>query len=97
MFIGGRTHAVISAYSMCVPTIALGYSIKSIGIAHDLGLPEWSVVDSKHCKRDALLDSFKLLVQNRENIKIILENYMHMFELNRNTIIRDIHQKILAL
>lgn len=97
MFIGGRTHAVISAYSMCVPTIALGYSIKSIGIAHDLGLPEWSVVDSKHCKRDALLDSFKLLVQNREDIKIILENYMHMFELNRNTIIRDIHQKILAL
>ena len=38
MFIGGRTHSVISAYSTCVPALALGYSIKSRGIAKDLGL-----------------------------------------------------------
>lgn len=46
MFIGARTHAVISAYSMCVPTLALGYSVKSKGIARDLGLPQGSVVDT---------------------------------------------------
>lgn len=46
-FIGARTHSVISAYTMQVPTIALGYSIKSKGIAHDLGLPSQLVVDSR--------------------------------------------------
>ena len=31
-----RTHASIAAYSSCVPTLVLGYSIKSKGIATDL-------------------------------------------------------------
>lgn len=36
MFIGARTHATIAAYSSCVPTLAVGYSIKAQGIAKDL-------------------------------------------------------------
>lgn len=35
-FVGSRTHATIAAYSTCVPTLVLGYSIKSVGIAEDL-------------------------------------------------------------
>ncbi|WP_417898972.1 polysaccharide pyruvyl transferase family protein [Bacillus haimaensis] len=35
-FIGARTHATIAAYSCYVPTIVLGYSVKSRGIAKDL-------------------------------------------------------------
>ncbi len=35
-FIGARTHATIAAYSSMVPTMVLGYSIKSKGIANDL-------------------------------------------------------------
>lgn len=35
-FIGARTHATIAAYSNFVPTMVLGYSIKSRGIAKDL-------------------------------------------------------------
>jgi colanic acid/amylovoran biosynthesis protein len=35
-FIGARTHATIAAYSNCVPTMVLGYSVKSKGIAKDL-------------------------------------------------------------
>lgn len=35
-FIGARTHATIAAYSSCVPTMVLGYSIKSKGIAKDI-------------------------------------------------------------
>ena len=59
LFIGGRTHAVISAYSTCVPTIALGYSIKSRGIAKDLGLEEF-VVDCKNIRgKRTLLEIFK--------------------------------------
>lgn len=36
LFIGARTHATIAAYSSSVPTMVLGYSVKSKGIAHDL-------------------------------------------------------------
>ena len=35
-FVGARTHATIAAYSTRVPTLVLGYSIKSRGIAKDL-------------------------------------------------------------
>lgn len=35
-FIGARTHATIAAYSSLVPTMVLGYSVKSKGIARDL-------------------------------------------------------------
>ena len=35
-FIGARTHSTIAAYSSGVPTLVLGYSVKSKGIAKDL-------------------------------------------------------------
>lgn len=35
-FVGARTHATIAAYSSCVPTLVVGYSVKSRGIAQDL-------------------------------------------------------------
>lgn len=36
MFVGARTHSTIAAYSSCVPTLVVGYSIKAQGIAKDL-------------------------------------------------------------
>lgn len=36
MFIGARTHSTIAAYSTCVPTMVLGYSVKSKGIDKDI-------------------------------------------------------------
>lgn len=36
VFIGARTHATIAAYSSCVPTLVVGYSVKARGIARDL-------------------------------------------------------------
>ena len=35
-FVGARTHATIAAYSSFVPTLTVGYSVKSKGIALDL-------------------------------------------------------------
>lgn len=69
-FIGGRTHAVISAYATCVPAIALGYSIKSKGIAKDLGLQSNYVVDCKNIQeKGELLHAFQLVVKNLEDSK----------------------------
>ncbi|PYG88200.1 polysaccharide pyruvyl transferase WcaK-like protein [Ruminiclostridium sufflavum DSM 19573] len=36
LFIGARTHATIAAYSTCVPTLVIGYSVKARGIAKDI-------------------------------------------------------------
>jgi len=69
-FIGVRTHAMISAYAMQVPALALGYSTKSIGIAKDIGLNEKHVVDFRTSKTDKdILDSFQYLVSNESEIK----------------------------
>ena len=81
LFIGARTHAVISAYSMCVPALALGYSIKSRGIAKDLGLDERLVVDSKNCPPGTLLRSYSYLVENRETIRRHLQDVMPEYKL----------------
>ncbi len=76
MFIGARTHAVISAYSECVPAMALGYSIKSRGIARDLGLDERLVVNCKHFLSGDLLSSFSYLMENENAIRTHLQNIM---------------------
>lgn len=76
LFIGARTHAVISAYSTCTPAIALGYSVKSRGIAKDLQLNENLVVDSKKFNRNQLLDSFRYAIEHEEEIRCHLKQIM---------------------
>ena len=36
IFVGARTHSTIAAYSQCIPTLVLGYSVKARGIAKDI-------------------------------------------------------------
>lgn len=81
IFIGGRTHAVISAYSTCTPAIALGYSIKSKGIAHDLGLGEELIVDTKQSSFNGeLLKSFLYADKSSNVIRIQLENIIPRYK-----------------
>lgn len=70
-FIGARTHATIAAYSTCVPTLVLGYSVKSRGIATDLFgtydhyvLPVQEMNDSKE-----LLNSFIWIQEHEDEIR----------------------------
>lgn len=74
LFIGARTHAVISAYSTCTPAIALGYSVKSRGIAKDLQLDDMLIVDSKVLKKDQLLKSFCYALSHEAEIRLHLES-----------------------
>lgn len=77
-FIGGRTHSVISAYSTSVPCIALGYSVKAIGIAKDIGMPEYTVINSIQLNdENQLLYAFQRIEKDRE---FILEIYSNMPE-----------------
>lgn len=71
LFIGARTHATIAAYSSCVPTLVLGYSVKSRGIARDLFGTEENYVIPVQGMTDpnALADGFGWLVENECNIR----------------------------
>jgi polysaccharide pyruvyl transferase WcaK-like protein len=46
-----RTHASIAAYSSGVPTLVLGYSVKSKGIARDIFGDESSVIQAENIRR----------------------------------------------
>ena len=80
IFIGARTHAVISAYSMCVPTIALGYSIKSRGIATDLGLEDYLVIDSKKFEKGQLQKALERLIVEIGDVSQYLMNIMSEYK-----------------
>ncbi len=70
-FVGTRTHATIAAYSSCVPTLSVGYSVKSKGIAVDLfGTDENYVVPVQTIKEsDHLTKSFIWITNHEDGIK----------------------------
>lgn len=76
MFIGARTHATIAAYSNCVPTLVLGYSVKSRGIARDLfGTEENYVIPVQSMGSEKeLADGFEWLKAHETQIRSHLEN-----------------------
>ena len=79
-FVGARTHATIAAYSACVPTLVVGYSVKSRGIAQDLfGTDEGYVlpVQGLKSKEDLKLSFQNIFEQEQEQrsrlVKVIPE------------------------
>lgn len=78
MFIGARTHSTIAAYSSCVPTIVLGYSVKSRGIAQDLfGTTENYVLMVDELENEKkLIDAFRFIDVNNSEIRAKLQSFM---------------------
>ena len=79
--IAARTHASIAGYSMCVPTLVLGYSIKSKGIAKDIFgsydnyvLSVQDLVDEKK-----IIEKFEFLLKNELDIRKILSQKMSVY------------------
>lgn len=82
-FIGARTHSVIAAYSTGVPTLALSYSIKSLGIAKDIfGTYEGYALSKTEMKqRDCLTDTFVTFIQCQEaSIRSRYQSVMPMYK-----------------
>ena len=81
-FVGARTHATIAAYSTCVPTLVVGYSIKSKGIALDLfETYDNYVVSVQNMKNDMeLTKAFRFIVNNELTIKIRLNDIMPVYK-----------------
>jgi polysaccharide pyruvyl transferase WcaK-like protein len=77
-FIGARTHATIAAYSTCVPTLVMGYSTKSRGIATDLfGTDDHYVLPVQELTApEALTDAFRWIMEREQEIRSRLEAVM---------------------
>ena len=77
-FVGARTHATIAAYSTCVPTLGVGYSVKARGIARDLfGSEEGYVLPVQQLRNSGeLTDAFHGLYSRKEEIREYLSNMM---------------------
>lgn len=80
-FVGARTHATIAAYSTEVPTLVVGYSIKSRGIAKDIfGSEENYVIPIEQIKEEnKLTQAFIWLQENENHIKEHLKKRMPQY------------------
>lgn len=80
-FVGARTHATIAAYSTEVPTLVVGYSIKSRGIAKDIfGSEENYVIPIEQINEEnKLTQAFIWLQENENHIKEHLKKRMPQY------------------
>lgn len=76
--ITARTHASIAAYSTCVPTLVVGYSIKARGIAKDIfGTDEHYVVPVQNLQTvDQITEAFKWIIDHEMHIIQVLKQIM---------------------
>jgi colanic acid/amylovoran biosynthesis protein len=73
-FIGARTHATIAAYSQSIPTMVLGYSVKSKGIAKDLFGEEKLVLGINEISNsNILIEKFEEMKREESNIRKSLQ------------------------
>lgn len=81
-FVGARTHSTIAAYSTCVPTLVIGYSIKAKGIAKDLfGTYDNYILPVQNLyKKDDIVNSFKWIIENENKIKKDLDKFIPYYK-----------------
>ena len=77
-FIGARTHATIAAYSSCVPTLVVGYSVKARGIARDLfGSEENYVLPVQALENpEELIQAYDWMMEREQEIRDRLQSLM---------------------
>ncbi len=82
LFVGARTHATIAAYSSCVPTLVVGYSVKARGIARDLfGTEKNYVIPVQSLENpEDLVKGFQWLSDHENDIKKKLEEIMPAYK-----------------
>ena len=83
LFIGARTHATIAAYSTFVPTLSIGYSVKSRGIAQDLfENPEEMTIPVQDLHTDKIIiEAFDFLLKQKYIIRKHLEKVIPEYSL----------------
>ena len=77
-----RTHASIAAYSTCVPTLVVGYSVKARGIAKDIfGTHENYVLPVQSLQQEGdLINAFQWLMEQEQDVRSHLEKFMPKYK-----------------
>ena len=95
LVVAARTHASIAAYSTCVPTLVIGYSVKSKGIAKDLfGTYENYVIDSNELTDESIIEKFNFIEKNRSKIIKTLQKQMPLIIEEASTIFDKVIEKL---
>lgn len=95
MLIAARTHASIAAYSTIVPTLVLGYSVKSKGIAKDLfdNIDNY-VLPHDRLNVENLINKFNYIDKNQKLIKNILEEKMKKYKFEAKNLFATMIEKL---
>lgn len=81
ILVAARTHASIAAYSTEIPTLVIGYSVKSKGIAQDIfGNYDDYVISKDELKNNNLIEKFKFIENNQESIRKTLKEKMPIYK-----------------
>lgn len=93
--VAARTHASIAAYSSSVPTLVIGYSVKSKGIASDLfGDYKDYVIPVEQLSGENLISKFKFIVENENDIKKTLSEKMSLYKGQATSMVSVILDKL---
>jgi polysaccharide pyruvyl transferase WcaK-like protein len=68
VFAGARTHSTIAAISSGVPTLSLGYSLKSRGLNEDIFGSQDYCLDTSKLTLETFLEGMARLLDNRDSI-----------------------------
>jgi len=93
LFVGARTHSTIAAFSSCIPTISLSYSMKARGINQDVFGTQKYCLDSSQLTVDSLVDSVVAAYEDRAAIRSVLAARLPAIResaLNAGVILRSI-------
>lgn len=95
-FVGARTHATIAAYSSCVPTLVVGYSVKARGIARDLfGTEDGYVLPVQSLNESGqLTQTFRELYEKRMSVESHLQKIVPDYCASAGTAVNAIKELI---
>ena len=93
--VAARTHASIAGYSSIVPTLVIGYSVKSKGIALDLfDNYEDYVIPVNKLTPDLIIDRYQFIQKNEKNIIKILTDKMKLYKEKANNQMKELLAKL---
>ncbi|MBQ1977815.1 MAG: polysaccharide pyruvyl transferase family protein, partial [Ruminococcus sp.] len=97
-FVGARTHSTIAAYSTCVPTLVLGYSIKSLGIARELfGTEKGYVLPYTEIKgKEDIYNVFAEICKKEDNIKNRYKEFLPSYTQTVKDAAKTLYEKYLG-
>lgn len=94
LFVGARTHATIAAYSTCVPTLVVGYSVKARGIAKDLfgTIDDYVIPVQSLSSSDDLTFCFSNMFNSEKEIREYLERKIPEYILTGKQVVQKLQK-----